>query len=239
MNIFSLKSRVLENEEDLTLFTFDVFESNNYALQEGEIVVFASKIVAICEGMLTTSPLEEVLQQDAEVCITEGPYHLTVSQGIFIANAGADHSNVPEGMLVRWPKDPYSSASMIREKLMDHYGLTRLGVIITDSVCTPLRAGTTGLALAYAGFEGIDDNRGKKDLFGKDLEVSRTNIADSLASAANLTMGEAAESSPLAIIQEAPVTFTDDPIDPKSLRIAPQECLFSDLYPESLLESPL
>lgn len=81
--------------------------------------------------------------------------------------------------------------------------------MISDSHIAPLRAGVTAHALGYAGIKGIRDYRGTKDLFGRTMRLSRTNVADSLATAAALCMGEGAEAQPLAVITDAPVEFVE------------------------------
>ncbi|MDB5265104.1 MAG: hypothetical protein JWN64_675, partial [Parcubacteria group bacterium] len=85
----------------------------------------------------------------------------------------------------------------------------KLGVIITDSGLTPLRAGITGIALGYAGMKGLKDYRKEKDLFGRPFRFETVSVVDSLAAAAVLTMGEGNESIPLAVVSDAPVEFTD------------------------------
>ncbi len=93
----------------------------------------------------------------------------------------------------------------------------------------PLRAGIVGVALGYAGFKGILDYRGTKDMFGRIMKVSRTDIADSLATSAVLCMGEGREQQPLALILGAPIIFTKK-INKKELMINPKEDLYLPLF---------
>ena len=72
-----------------------------------------------------------------------------------------------------------------------------------------MTAGVIAAAVGYAGFRGVKDLRGTPDIFGKPLQTTFVNVADSLATAAALTMGEANEQCPLCIIEEAPVVFTE------------------------------
>jgi len=104
-----------------------------------------------------------------------------------------------------------------------------LGVLIPDSRLLPFRAGAIGSAVGYAGFKGIRDYRGKPDIFGKKLKVSRTNIADGLATAAVIMMGEADEQQPLAIIKNAPVEFTDK-IQDKEMLIDITDDIYRPLF---------
>jgi len=102
-------------------------------------------------------------------------------------------------------------------------------VLITDSRIFPLRAGIVGVSLGYAGFPGIRNYIGKKDIFGRILKMSRTDVADSLATAAVLCMGEGKEQQPLALITNAPILFTNK-INKKELYIDPREDLYQPFF---------
>ena len=97
----------------------------------------------------------------------------------------------------RWTRTPRQRAFASLEK---EFGV-RLGVLVTDSIGRPWRLGTVGTAIGCAGVLALDDLRGKPDLFGRELQVSEVAVADSLAAAAVLLMGEAAEGTPLVIIR--------------------------------------
>ena len=143
-------------------------------------------------------------------------------------NAGIDESNA-KGNIILLPKDPFTNARKLRLWLRRHYKLKKLGVVITDSRVMPMRAGVVGVALGYAGFKGLRDYRGKKDIFGRRMKFTQTNIADSLATAAILTMGEGKEQQPLAIIEDAPVEFCDK-VNRKELIIAPEDDMYRPLF---------
>jgi len=132
---------------------------------------------------------------------------LTVKKGVLIANAGADQSNAPLGHAALWPEDPQSSAEGLRrgfrEKGVD------VGVMVIDSRTMPLRMGSSAVALGAAGFAPVEDLRGRKDLFGRTMRIKRAALADELAAAANLVMGETAESIPVAVARGAPVRFEE------------------------------
>ena len=117
------------------------------------------------------------------------------------------------------------TAARLHKILMKHYKVKHLGILITDSRVLPLRAGVVGIAVGYAGFRGIKDYRGSLDLFGRVLKTTRVDVADSLATGAVLLMGEGAESTPLSIIEDAPILFRE--------RIKRHELVidvFDDLY---------
>ena len=92
--------------------------------------------------------------------------------------------------------------------MVKEYGISEVGVIITDSKTTPLRRGVTGVTLAHSGFAALNDYIGHPDIFGRDLHVTKANIADGLAGASVLSMGEGSEQTPFAVIEDVPfVTF--------------------------------
>ncbi len=127
------------------------------------------------------------------------------------------------------PLDSYASAEKLRTALRTHYKIKKLGVIITDSRLLPLRAGVVGIALGYAGIRGIREYRGTQDLNGRVMSYSRTDVADSLATAAVLMMGEGDECQPLATIMNAPVEWVED-VDKTELRIDPREDVYAPLW---------
>lgn len=78
----------------------------------------------------------------------------------------------------------------------------KLAVILSDSCCMPRRRGVTAYALAVSGIDPLQDEAGKKDLFGKPLQITVEAVADQLATAANALMGNAAQSIPAVIIRD-------------------------------------
>ena len=102
----------------------------------------------------------------------------------------------------------------------------KIGVLIVDSQVAPLRMGTRGTALAVSGFKPVNDLRGKRDLYGKKLSVTRHALADDLASTAHLVIGESDEKIPTVIIRNAPVVFTEENITMDDMRISSEECVF-------------
>jgi coenzyme F420-0:L-glutamate ligase/coenzyme F420-1:gamma-L-glutamate ligase len=139
---------------------------------------------------------QAILRARKDVIIAE---HLT---GLVLANAGIDRSNLGAGedVVLLLPEDPDASAARIRAGLAAAFGVTP-GVIITDSVGRAWRLGTVGLAIGAAGVPVVKDLRGTPDLYGRPLQVSETAPADSLAAAAVLVMGEAAEGAPAVLIR--------------------------------------
>ena len=187
-----------------------------------------SKIVALSEGRVADGKdKEKLIRQESTHALKTKRVWLTIKDGMLIANAGIDDSN-GNGKLVLLPKDSFKSANKIRSSLLQNYKIRKLGVIISDSVVMPLRAGVVGIALGYAGFKGVRDYRGKKDLFGRKFKFSQTNVADSLATAAALVMGEGAECKPLAVISDAPVIFSIT-TDKKEIQIPTKDDMYKPL----------
>lgn len=125
-----------------------------------------------------------------------------------MTSAGIDESN-SNNKVILLPKDSYKTAKKLCEELRKYYKLKDLGVLITDSRTMPFRVGSVGAALGYAGFKGLKDYRGFKDIYGKILSLSCVNIADSLATTAVLVMGEGKEMQPLALITKPPIIFSN------------------------------
>lgn len=226
-------------------------QQSNTTLQEGDVVAVSSKYVAISEGRIVTldevqpgeralelaaryhmdSRMAQLVVQEAEHIFGGIPigYLLTWRQGVISPNAGIDRSNIPAGYAVLLPADSYVSARQIREALQAHYGV-RLGVILTDSWLVPGRWGTTGVAVGSAGFLPVEDERGKPDLFGSPMQVTQRGVADALSVAAQATMGERDEATPLVVLRGAKITLTDEEITAERVSISWD----LDLYVESL-----
>lgn len=129
---------------------------------------------------------------------------LTVKNSDAVANAGIDRKNAPDNSVVLWPINPDRSALGLRQLIWKKFG-KKVGVVIVDSRVTPMRLGTTGLAIGLAGFEPVDDVRGTKDLSDRSIQITRRALADGIAATAQLVMGEAAERKPFVVIRGAPV----------------------------------
>jgi putative folate metabolism gamma-glutamate ligase len=203
MKVNPLKTKVISSDDKLD----DIVKQSIGNISEGSILVITSKVVALTEG--NTCKIGEVskkslIEQEADFYLdSDLPYGLTIKDSVLIPAAGIDESN-SDGRYVFWPKDPYGSARKIRNSIAKKYKLENFGVIITDSRTSPLRWGTTGISVGYAGFKALKDYRNKKDIFGRKLKVTQANIVDALASAAVLIMGEGNEQTPMAIIEDIP-----------------------------------
>jgi coenzyme F420-0:L-glutamate ligase len=168
--------------------------------------------------------LQLILNESDAVAYHNNIVSLTMKGGMYIANAGIDTSNVPEGYVALWPENTEKEVHEIRDQLVSNYNLKNFGIIVTDSICIPARKGTIAVAIAHAGFQCIADLKGQKDLYQKEFQYASHNIADSLATAANLMMGEGVQNSPLALIQNAPVVWTEE--KNAHIKIDPKEDIF-------------
>lgn len=147
--------------------------------------------------------LVEVIIRETKEFVRIGPNRLITEtkHGIVSANAGIDQSNVKGDRTVALlPVNPNESAQKIRSEIKRVSGCN-VAVIISDTHGRPLRMGEINVAIGVAGIKPIRDRRGEKDLFGYALKVKQTCIADELASAAELVMGQANEGIPIAIIR--------------------------------------
>ena len=131
---------------------------------------------------------------------------LTFTDNEWRINAGIDESNAKDKIILL-PKNPFETAELIQKKLIKKFNLKRLGILITDTKSLPLRIGTIGKAIGYAGFKPLKNYIGKKDLFGRKSRYTQSNIADALAASAVLIMGEGNEQIPIVIIRNSPIQF--------------------------------
>lgn len=198
---------------------FKILDKYLPEIEEKNVVVITSKIIAICQGRVVKNDGKvtrfELAKKEAqyylpEKYITYG-VHLTITNNVLIASAGIDESN-GEGNWVLWPKNPLGEARIIWEYLKKKYKIKELGVVITDSKLTPLRRGITGFGVAWCGFEPLKNYIGTPDIFGHNLKVTKTNLVDSLAASAVTVTGEGNEQTPLAVIQDVTsVKFVNRP----------------------------
>jgi len=176
------------------------------ALQDGDILVITSKIVSKAEGrQVPAAGRERAIAEDTVRVVAERIHPGGVTQivetrqGLIMAAAGIDSSNVPEGVVLRLPEDPDASARALCEGLRKRLKV-RLGIIITDTLGRPWRVGQTDVAIGAAGITLTDDLRGGVDANGRPLNVTLTVLADEIAGAADLVKGKA-NGIPVAVVR--------------------------------------
>jgi len=196
-------------------------------LRHGDGLVGAQRIVARAEGRIvdrdTVEPSPEAVRLGVQCDKDPGLVELVLREstgvlrtvpgviivehrlGLVLANAGIDQSNLrpgdDHGHALLLPEDPDASAAALREALTAHFQIERLGVIVNDSVGRAWRLGTVGLAIGVAGMTALWDLRGDRDLFGRELLVSETGIADQVASAAQIVQGEGDQGTPVVRVR--------------------------------------
>ena len=219
----------------------------SFSLAEGDVVAVSSKYASIAGNRIVyladvqptreAHELAERYKMDAamtQLVIDEADhifggielgFLLTAKGGVLSPNAGLDRSNIPSGKAVLLPEAPYALAETIRQALQKRCDC-RIGVILTDSWLMPGRYGTTGVAIAMAGFQPIKDERGKQDLFGNPMAVTQVGVADSLAVCAQVVMGERDEATPFAVVRGADIELTDAPLSADVVSIPWRRCIY-------------
>jgi coenzyme F420-0:L-glutamate ligase / coenzyme F420-1:gamma-L-glutamate ligase len=211
---------------------FNLFKSLNsskFKFRDNDILVISSKYVSMSEGSVKrldsvkvtgralelaskyhmNAKLVELVIRESDYILEGIPgFLLAIKEGIIAPNAGIDKSNIPSGFVILYPRQPFKTAENLRQKFLLHLEV-KVMVIIADSRLMPTRIGTTGIAIACAGFEPVEDERGKIDLFGNVLKVTLKAVADSLATIGVSAMGESNESIPAIIIRNTKVIATD------------------------------
>ena len=205
MEFIAVKTRiVLPPQDDL----FAVIIESLTDVQEGDVVLVSSKVVAIGEGRCV--PIggvdkHELIRTESDFVIpTEyRPFPLVIKNHTFLGAAGIDESN-GNGYYILLPEDCFASAERLHDFLCSKYHVKNLGVIITDSRSLPLRFGASGVALGWWGIRPLQSHIGEPDLFGRPFRYERSNIVDGIAAAANLVGGETDECTPIVIARGVP-----------------------------------
>lgn len=220
--VHALTTRVLGPGDDLIeALVESVRESTAREFREGDVVVIAETALATVEGAVialdSIAPSPEAKDlgaryaldpRVAQVVLDESDrvvggidgFLLCLKNGTLLPNAGVDASNAPPGHVTPLPRDPDESARRIRLELEALTGVG-LGVLIADSRTHAMRLGSSGVAIGCAGIPSVVDERGRTDLFGRVLQVTKRAVADSIVSAAELVMGEADEAVPAALVR--------------------------------------
>jgi coenzyme F420-0:L-glutamate ligase / coenzyme F420-1:gamma-L-glutamate ligase len=216
--------------------------------QNGDILVLAQKVVSKAEGRIVDlgcvvpsaravalgkevgkdARLVEVILSESSEVVRHCKDVLIVAHrlGFVMANAGVDRSNVDgrDGdRVLLLPRDPDASAAALKTKLDQEFGV-KFGVVINDSFGRAWRNGAVGIALGAAGVPSLRDLVGAPDLFGRKLRVTSVAVADEIAAAASLLMGQAAEGLPAVHVRGL---ACDAPALPASALLRPKE---TDLF---------
>ena len=222
---------LIRQGNDLADILVNALRETDVEIQDDDVLVLAQKIVSKAEGRMINladvTPTEQAkelapqLEKDprlVELILQESNEVLRVRKGVIVvehklgfvcANAGIDHSNVlgegnsNEEFVLLLPKDPDASAKKLRDEIRER---TRknIGVMIIDSHGRAWRNGTVGICIGLSGIPAVIDERGWNDLFGYTLKATVVGVADELAAAASLVMGQAAEGTPAVHVRGFP-----------------------------------
>lgn len=250
IELFPVKCDVKTDRFDLAKELKQAIKKNRIALKDGDILVVSSKYAAVSQGRIADlnkvkvskearhlSRIYSLKPELAQLVLEESDsilggvkgYLLAMSDGILAPNAGIDLSNCPRGFAVLQPSNPERLAAFLRQRMMSagvKSGASRLGVIFSDSRITPARLGTVGIAIASAGIRKTIDLRGAPDLFQNELKVTLRALADQLATAAELLMGETNEGVPLVMIRGIEDAFETPATELEKISAIPEDrCL--------------
>lgn len=226
---------VVRPGDDLVPLVLAGLERAEIKLEDSDVVVVTSKLVSRSEGrfadLRAVEPsararevagivgkdprMVELILRESESISRMAKEVLVVRNhlGITAANAGIDRSNLGLGdvdgePVLLLPIAPDESAERIRKGLAEATGAA-IGVVLSDSLGRPFRMGTVGAAIGIAGMPALWDQRGKKDLFGRTLEMTITALGDQVAAAADLLSGQADEGRPVVHVRGLSFPPTD------------------------------
>jgi len=210
--------------DDLTEIILTALQTSGERLQDGDVLIIAQKIVSKAEGQIVAleavkpsaaaEQLATAINKDprlVELILSESNEVVRLRRdvlvvehrsGLVMANAGIDQSNVvqdnPNSMALLLPKDPDGTCDALRTSLRERTG-TDVAVIINDSHGRAFRNGVVGVAIGVSGITALSDLRGVPDLFGRQLKSTDVALADEIASAASLVMGQSGEGRPIVL----------------------------------------
>jgi len=214
---------IVKKGDDLAKLICTAAERQGISIEDGDIIVVTHVVVSRAEGNVVdldeVTPSEfaenvakqvekdpalvETILRESKSIVRMGDKHVICEtrHGLVCANAGVDKSNVPgERNVALLPRNPDRSARVIRQNVRKLTGRD-VAVIVSDTHGRPLREGEINIGIGVAGIKPIRPRIGETDLFGYKLRVKQTAIADELASAAELVIGQTNEGIPVAIIR--------------------------------------
>lgn len=212
VQFFSINTRVLLPPKDDLFRVLD--DSSMNPLEEGDILMISSKILAIHQGRcvrkMGVDKLALIRQEaDREICPIHDPC-ITIKDRALIPNSGIDESN-GNGYYILWPHKVGELLRDIHQFFCQKFHIKKLGVLSVDSHVLPMRAGTVGISQASFGFLPTKNCIGERDIFGRELKISQINIADCLAGMSPILMGEGAECRPMVVARGVQgIDFCDD-----------------------------
>lgn len=216
---------LIEPDDNLASIIGDSIEREFGGLLDGDVLAVAQKVISKAEGRyvrlddvlisaeaatlaakIAKDPRRvELVLRESNAVVASRPGIVVVEHrlGFVMANAGIDESNVDHSAgerVLLLPENPDQSARQLKASLDDRFGC-RIGVIITDTFGRPWRNGVVGVAIGCAGVESVRDLVGAPDIFGRQMQVTEVAVADEIASAASMLMGQGDERRPVVLIR--------------------------------------
>lgn len=246
INLIPISVKRQQPKFDILKVILETIKRNKERVIDGDILVISSKFVSMSENKIVElskvsvkkagkelaraldmdDKLAQLVVDEADTIFSGVPgFALAIKNGVIAPNAGIDKSNVFPGYAILYPKDPFLSAEKIRRGIFKRAG-KRVGIVLSDSRLMPTRIGTTGVAVAVAGFAPVKDERGRKDLFGNVLRVTQRAIADDITSAAQLIMGEADEGIPIVIVRGLGLPVINESSKRSNLSVSFKDCIY-------------
>ncbi len=204
MQILPIKTRKLQPPQD---DLFAALDESLPELMDGDILFITSKVASIHQGKcVPTSEVQDkdsIIREEADAVLESECQRgilIGIKHNMINPFAGVDESNA-DGHYILLPEEPNKFAQEVRKYLTQKFNLTVAGVVIVDSAFLPLRSGSVGISIGHAGFAPLRSYDGKQDIFGRDLEMSKINIVDSLSGVAGIYFGEGDEQTPLVLMR--------------------------------------
>ena len=215
---------LIQPGDNLSSIILESCKHNKFILEDDDIIVIAQKVVSKSENryknLLEIKPSKQatnlalslnrdpafiqlILNESSEIISTDKNVIIVEHKlGFININAGIDRSNIPENknLVLLLPEDPSSSSQKIYEDISSKIEKNISG-IITDSMTRPYRSGVMNFALASTNIQSLIDLKGEKDIYGNVLQATEIAIADELAAASGLLMGQGNDGMPIVIIR--------------------------------------
>ena len=215
---------LIEPNDNLAEIIFKCIKNNNIVVEDYDVIVIAQKVISKSENRyvnLDTLKVSEKAKDLAlklnkdkglvQLILNESNKILSTEKNVIIVehllgfiniNAGIDQSNIPQdkNLALLLPKDPSKSVKELQIKLSEMLD-KNISIIVSDSMTRPYRSGVINFALASHNIQSLLDLKGEKDLYGNKLKGTEVAVADELASAAGLLMGQSDEKKPVILIK--------------------------------------
>lgn len=206
-------------------------------LKENDVIFITSKILAIHQGdcVLADSikDKDDLIRSEADFYIdrdynSKFPVMLTINDSILALSAGVDESNSFKYYILL-PKNAKKLLKEIRNYLCKKHNIKKLGIISTDSRTTPLRRGMSGVVHEVVGVNPLQDKRGSKDVFGRELKITMIDQVTPMTSMAVWCMGEGGEQTPICIGRNIEGLEFDAEANTNDFFISPEEDIYKPM----------